>query len=103
MNAFLDQMARLSAAEEFFQALDVPFEPTVLQVKRLHILKAFNQCLAALDLSGLDEVGLRNAYTAALTTAYSDIAEVDPRQAKLFKVFQTAPTRTFVPLSEVGR
>jgi hypothetical protein len=110
MSGFLDQIAALSAAEEFFQALGVDFEPEVVAVKRLHILKRFNQRLAALDTTGLDDAALRDVHAAALRQAYGEIAAVEPHQAKLFKVFNQpdpaaprAPARAFVPLSAVTR
>jgi hypothetical protein len=43
----LADMRSLSAAEDFFEYLALPFDPAVLQVTRLHVLKRFNQYLEA--------------------------------------------------------
>ena len=41
----LETLATLSAAEEFFEHLGVAYDPAVIHVNRLHILKRFNQYL----------------------------------------------------------
>jgi nitrogenase-stabilizing/protective protein len=107
MSSFLDQMASLSTAEDFFTALDVPFDQPVLHVKRLHILKHFHEKLAALELTGLDDAAQAQAYAGALAAAYADAQSVAPQEAGLFKVFhQCAPAppgRAFVPLESITR
>ena len=35
----LEQLSKLSSAEDFFRFLDLPFDPVVLNVARLHILR----------------------------------------------------------------
>jgi len=101
MNTFITHIATLSATEDFFEFLGVPYDPAMVRVKRLHILKRFNEGLAKLDLTGLDDGALRDAYAGALSTAYQDFLTLEPREAALFKVFQQ--TRAFVPLSAVMR
>ena len=103
MSNFLEGFSALKDAEEFFQYLGVPYDPQMVAVKRLHILKAFNQGLAGLDAAGLDDPGLRDAYAGALTTAYAGLAGIEARDARLFKVFRQEPARGFVPLEAVGR
>ena len=101
MSAFATTIATLSATEDFFEFLGVPYDPATVRVKRLHILKRFNERLGKLELDGLDDEALRNAYAAALANAYQDLLALEPREAALFKVFQQ--TRAFVPLSAVVR
>ena len=45
MTDTLQALSTLSAAEEFFAFFSIPFEPAVVHVNRLHILKRFNQYL----------------------------------------------------------
>ena len=78
------------------------------RVDPTHILKAFNQRLATLEVEGLDDQGLRDAYAAALTIAYDGLAGIEARDARLFKVFRQdaltgSPGRAFVPLDSITR
>ena len=45
MSPLIERMRRLSAAEEFFALLAVPYDPQVLQVARLHVLRRMSQYL----------------------------------------------------------
>lgn len=83
------QMARLSAAEEFFDLLGVPYEPSVMNVNRLHILKRFNQYLRRDGHGETLDLPARSAYLAEqLQHAYADFVNSTPAQEKVFKVFQ---------------
>ena len=91
MSALLDRMAQLSAAEEFFAFLDLPYEPQVVHVNRLHILKRFNQYLRITpELASQDEAAQRDTCRGLLARAYRDFVESSPAQEKVFKVFQDA-------------
>jgi nitrogenase-stabilizing/protective protein len=46
MSSLLDRMRSLSAAEEFFDLLRVSYDPTVLRVARLHIMRRMGQYLS---------------------------------------------------------
>jgi nitrogenase-stabilizing/protective protein len=86
------EMRSLSSAEEFFEYLSLPYDPAVLHVNRLHILKRFNQYLEAHKPEMIDPdsaVRLR-AYRALLARAYEDFVRSTPAQEKVFKVFQDA-------------
>jgi len=102
----LDELKNLGSAEEFFRMLDVAYDPQVLGVARLHILKRMGQAVAGLDPSLSDE-GMRAACRAALTDAYAEFTEKSPLQARLFKVLRDRdPARpatrgAFVPLSDL--
>jgi nitrogenase-stabilizing/protective protein len=107
----LDELASLSAAEEFFAALDVPFEASVVRVARLHILRRMGQYLKDSEANGsfvaLDDTGVRVLCRAHLEQAYQDFVKSSPIQERLFKVHRDAmqekpqPTKPFVPLSSV--
>ena len=69
MSTFITRIATLSATEDFFEFLGVPYDPVMVRVKRLHILKSFNERIAKLDLSGLDDEALRDALLITLEAA----------------------------------
>lgn len=96
--SFLDSLGKLSTAEEFFAALEVPFDQTVIHVSRLHILKRFHDLLDTASLRILDDGAQKVACQIALTKAYQDFASGGG--AKTFKVFQQAKMG-FVPLSDI--
>ncbi|VTZ27036.1 Nitrogenase-stabilizing/protective protein NifW [Methylocella tundrae] len=104
MNA-LDQLRKLSSAEDFFDALGVSYDPAVLRVARLHILRRMGEYLYHSE-SGVgtdDEVWL--ACRAFLENAYRDFVESSPIEQRVFKVLKDAvkpkeePKKPFVPLS----
>lgn len=86
----LDQhLAHLSAAEEFFNFFGLPFEQSVLNVNRLHILKRFNQYLRQQGRGeALDSEARVEHYRQLLQRAYADFLRSTPAQEKVFKVFQ---------------
>lgn len=91
MSDLMRQLASLSAAEEFFEMLGVPYERAVINVNRLHILKRFHQYLrnhAALEK--LNEHEQRNVCRELLARAHQDFVRSTPAQEKVFKVFQDA-------------
>jgi len=85
----LHDLKRLSAAEDFFNYLGVEFEPRVLSVARLHILKLMGQYVAKeADSSSDDE--LRARCKAHLQSAYQKFVERTPIEERLFKVHKDA-------------
>jgi nitrogenase-stabilizing/protective protein len=107
----IDELSQLSAAEEFFGFLDVPFEPSVVHVARLHILRRMGQYLQASQVDGtfdaLDDEAVRALCRKHLEQAYQDFVESSPIQERLFKVHQDAVapkpevTKPFVPLASL--
>jgi nitrogenase-stabilizing/protective protein len=91
----LAELAKLSAAEDFFTVLGVPFDPQVVNVNRLHILKSFRE-----KMRGLGADATQDQCRAALEAAYDEFASGQGR--KTFKVFKDA-NPGFVPLSDLRR
>lgn len=88
----LEALGKLSAAEEFFTFLGVPYDPPVVHVNRLHILKRFNQYLRTgkPSVAELDPAAQLAACRDLLGRAYADFVRSTPAQEKVFKVFQDA-------------
>ena len=102
MSELLQQLSRLSAAEEFFELLGVEYDQTIVDVNRLHILKRFNQYLrTGVNLAELDETAARTTCSALLARAYQDFVRSTPQQEKVFKVFQDADGQQHVSLDKL--
>ncbi|MBI5163762.1 MAG: nitrogenase-stabilizing/protective protein NifW [Magnetospirillum sp.] len=100
MTGILDHLRRLSAAEEFFSVLEVPFEQARLDVNRLHILKRFNEYMRSEGVAALaDEPACVERCRACLTRAYADFLTSDAQTEKVFKVFKQQ--QGFVPLDSL--
>jgi hypothetical protein len=59
-----EQLAELSCAEDFFDLLEVDYEPEVILNKRVPLLRLFNQALADFEAPEMQD------YQAALRKAY---------------------------------
>ncbi len=88
MSDVIAMLKGLSSAEDFFAALDVPYDPARLGVARLHILKRMGEHLAGADLAGGDEAAVRAACADVLRAAYDEFAGRRPIEARLFKVLR---------------
>jgi nitrogenase-stabilizing/protective protein len=101
----LNQLRGLSAAEDFFAALDVPFDPAVVRVARLHILRRMGEYLREADLDEMDDGAAREVCRAQLQRAYDDFLRSSPIEQRVFKVLKdavkpaTPAPKPFVPLS----
>lgn len=115
----LEDLRRLSSAEEFFVYLEVPFDQKVLDVARLHILRRMGETLAreraanpqsAAAEGASDDGEARERCRAHLEAAYADFVARSPIQERVFKVLKDAVKerpkerpRAFVPLAAIGR
>lgn len=102
MSEFLKAMSSLSSAEEFLDALGVDYDPTVVSVNRLHILKRFHDYIRREDFEGAGDKVMRDRYKALLEQAYGDFLASDGVTEKVFKVFQQQKPG-FVSLGSIRR
>lgn len=102
MENFLEKLKTLSSAEDFLQFFGVPFDPAVVNVSRLHILKRFFQYLRQQNTEPTtDELQLFTSYRALLVRAYGDFVRSTPAQEKVFKVFQDVDGKQHVSLDNL--
>lgn len=101
----LERFRQCSTAEEYFEVLEVPFDPKVVNVNRLHILRHLAGQLADLHQrqpapeNAEDELA---AYRAALIASYQTFTTSTSLDHRLFKVLVDHAPQAFVPLAEVG-
>ncbi len=96
------ELSQLSAAEEFFEYLAVPYDKHVVNVNRLHILKRFRQYLAtALDDASADGEDLHALCASLLERAHGDFVCSNARIEKVFRVFQDQTAE--VAVKTIGR
>jgi nitrogenase-stabilizing/protective protein len=95
MSTMIQKLTQFSAAEEFLEFFGIPYEQTVINVYRLHILKRFYQYLRQENLGELDEVAMFVQYRALLMRAYEDFVHSTAAKEKVFKVFQDADAKSF--------
>lgn len=105
----LNDLRRLSAAEEFFNYLGVPYEQRVLNVARLHILRRMGEYLSREATAQEDDAVTRERCRTHLQAAYGDFVARTPIEERVFKVHKDAvaepaakaPKQAFIPLSSL--
>jgi nitrogenase-stabilizing/protective protein len=108
----LANLEKLSSAEDFFSYLKVDYDPALLRVARLHILKRMGKYLAAKDFSAAGEERVYAEARETLAAAYRDFAASSPLDERVFKVLQDrdpnrakpaaeAAPKAFVPLDQL--
>lgn len=104
-----EAMEDLVSAEDFLEFFEVPYEPSVVHVNRLHILQRFHDYMAkqAPNLPP-EEEAKRGIYRLWLERAYKDFVESDSITEKVFAVFQNQAKpdggfSSFVSLDKVFR
>jgi nitrogenase-stabilizing/protective protein len=96
----LTQFNQLKDAEEYFEFFGLTYDPKVVNVNRLHILRKFSQLTQDIDKSQ-SETQILDAYRQALQTAYDLFLSSNSVEQKLFKVFQDRP-KNIVMLSDIS-
>ena len=104
-----EAMEDLVSAEDFLDYFEVPYDPSVVHVNRLHILQRFHDYLTrqAPNLPP-EEEQQRGIYRLWLERAYQDFVTSDSLTEKVFAVFQNVAKpeggmSSFVSLDKVFR
>lgn len=104
-NGVLEHISKLSSAEDIFTYMLLPYEQSVLNVSRLHIMKRLGQYLRDADFTGMDEEAIFLATRQHLKQAYVDFVESTPLKEKVFKVFKDEEEKLkarFVGIESIG-
>lgn len=97
-----EAMKELAAAEEFLEYFGIAYEPSVVQVNRLHILQRFHNYIGKAGTLPEVVAARRVVYATLLQQAYQDFVKSDALTEKVFKVFHMhEPQTRFVPLSSI--
>lgn len=105
LNEELDEaLEELESAEDFLNFFKVDYDPSVVQVNRLHILQRFHNYLAqqqeALAQEGVDRFAV---YQELLAQAYASFVDSSAQQEKVLKVFKRGqPGSGFVSIGSIG-
>ncbi|MGB8702384.1 MAG: nitrogenase-stabilizing/protective protein NifW [Thermosynechococcaceae cyanobacterium] len=92
MNGTLAEFEQLVDAEQYFAFFELPYDPQVVNVNRLHILQKFAQAVREINgASALSEADRLEAYRLALQQSYDTFVSSNAQEQKLFKVFQQKP------------
>jgi nitrogenase-stabilizing/protective protein len=111
MSTVLSDLEKLHSAEDFFSYLKLDYDPDVLRVCRLHILKRMGKYLDGMDFAGASEDLIFASAQETLARAYQDFIASRPIDQRVFKVLQerdpSRPVRAeeaskgFVPLEQL--
>ena len=103
MTGTLAEFNQLTDAEQYFEFFNLPYDPQVVNVNRLHILQKFSNFVKHMgaDWANLSEAEQLNQYRSALQRAYDLFLSTNALDEKLFKVFNQKP-QSVVLLSEIG-
>ena len=93
----LEELKNLSSAEGFFSYLGVCYDPAVLNVARLHILRRMGDNIRASGMEP-DEAKARANFRAHLERAYQDFVRSTPIKERVFKVHRDAVRPKSAPL-----
>ncbi|MBK1647204.1 nitrogenase-stabilizing/protective protein NifW [Rhabdochromatium marinum] len=90
----LEDLDELETAEDFLDYFRIPYEPAIVQVKRLHILQRFHDYIAQIDCMPAEGAERFALHRDLLQGAYRDFVHSDAKTEKVFRVFQSQPPVT---------
>lgn len=104
MEGLQSDLSRLSSAEDFLGYFGLDYDPRVVNVSRLHILKRFSQYLGASSRwRELPEDEARVVCRELLARAYREFEVSNGVEQGLFKVFHQARGVQKIPVSRIRR
>jgi nitrogenase-stabilizing/protective protein len=96
------ELSELEDAEDFFDYFEIDYDPSVVQVSRLHILQRFHDYLAGVEEMPSDTAQRRALYADLLSGAYQDFVKSDALTEKVFRVFHMhEPQTATVPVADL--
>jgi nitrogenase-stabilizing/protective protein len=103
MTRTLAEFNQLVDAEQYFEFFNLPYDPQIVNVNRLHILQKFSQNVKAIEATATasSEAERLSEFRAALEQAYGVFLTSNAVEQKLFKVFNEKP-QNIVLLSELN-
>lgn len=101
MKDLREKLKELDTAEDFLDFFNIPFNPEVVQINRLHILQRFHNYIDQIDIEPINQTELVKIYKTLLLRAYTDFQNSNALNEKVFKVFQK--NTAFVPLSSLSK
>ncbi|HEY9620341.1 MAG TPA: nitrogenase-stabilizing/protective protein NifW [Crinalium sp.] len=103
MSRTLSEFNQITDAEQYFEFFELPYDPQVVNVNRLHILRKFSQHMENIDAASTSttETERLEEYRNALQQAYDVFLSSSAIQQKLFKVFNQKP-QNVVLLKEIS-
>ncbi|OAF06901.1 nitrogenase stabilizing/protective protein [Bradyrhizobium centrolobii] len=93
VDGILARLDKAAAAEEIFAILEVDYDPKVVNVARLHILRRMGQYLEAEDFTGAPDEAVAKRCKEVLERAYADFVTSSPIDQRVFKVLKDAVSR----------
>ncbi len=87
------EFTKLIDTEDYLNFFGISYDPTFVNVNRLHILKQFSLLIAQVDKAfpDLSEGEKLEKYKLAFEEAYELFKTSSPLETKLFKVFKDVP------------
>ena len=87
------EFTKLIDTEDYLNFFDISYDPSFINVNRLHILKQFSILIKQVDeaFPGISESEKLEKYKLAFQEAYELFKTSSPLETKLFKVFQDVP------------
>jgi nitrogenase-stabilizing/protective protein len=90
MTQTLAEFRTIRDAEAYFEFFGLNYDPQILNVNRLHILRKFSEAMQAVDATPepLEDQERLARYREGLAAAYTLFLTSNSLEQKLFKVFQ---------------